>query len=159
MIAICLGGRISEELTLGTVTTGAENDLEQATELARKMVCDWGMSAEVGPIAIGKKEEAIFLGREFSQQNTIGPETAVKIDQEIKRIIVSNYDRARQLLEGNRHLLEKIAEALLEHETLDTDQIKRICEGLPVNDISDKAEEPKNEPAKVKGRPVPVPQS
>lgn len=158
MIAICLGGRISEEITLGTITTGAENDLETATELARKMVCDWGMSLELGPIALGKKEEAIFLGREFSQHSTIGPETAVKIDQEIKRIIVTNYDRARKLLEENRHLLEKIAEALLEYETLDTDQIKRICDGLPVSEAV--AEEPaKSEPAKVPGRPVPVPQS
>lgn len=157
MIAICLGGRISEELTLGTITTGAENDLETATELARKMVCDWGMSVEVGPIALGKKEEAIFLGREFSQQSTIGPETAVKIDQEIKRIIVTNYDRAKQLLEENRHLLEKIAEALLEYETLDTEQIKLICEGLPLSEAVEKGEEPK--PSKVKGHPVPVPQS
>jgi cell division protease FtsH len=159
MIAICLGGRISEEITLGTITTGAENDLETATELARKMVCAWGMSIEVGPIALGKKEEAIFLGREFSQHSTIGPETAVKIDQEIKRIITTNYDRARKLLEENRHLLEKIAEALLEYETLDTEQIKRICDGLPVSEAVEKAEEPKSEPAKVPGRPVPVPQS
>lgn len=159
MIAICLGGRISEELTLGLITTGAENDLETATELARKMVCDWGMSIEVGPIALGKKEEAIFLGREFAQQTTIGPETAIKIDQEIKRIIVTNYDRAKQLLEENRHLLEKIAEALLEYETLDTEQIKRICDGLPVSETVEKADERKEEPAKVNGRVVPVPQS
>src|SRR5262249_7326802 len=110
MIAICLGGRISEELTLKQITTGAENDLETATELARKMVCEWGMSVELGPVSYGKKEEAIFLGREFAQQNVISAETSMKIDQEIKNIIVRNYDRAKGLLEGNRHLLEKIAE-------------------------------------------------
>ena len=161
MVAICLGGRISEELTLGQITTGAENDLETATELARKMVCEWGMSAELGPVSYGKKEEAIFLGREFSQQNLISPETAVKIDQEIKRIIVQGYDVARKVLEENRHLLEKIAEALLERETLDFQQVKEICEGVPVEQIikkeEDKQEASKKEPAKV--RPVIVPQN
>ena len=118
-----------------------------------------GNEPGIRPVSLGKKEEAIFLGREFSQQNVIGPETAIKIDQEIKRIIITNYGRAKELLESNRHLLEKIAEALLEYETLDTEQIKRICDGLPVKDAVELAEEPKVEPAKVKGRPVPVPQS
>jgi cell division protease FtsH len=159
MIAICLGGRISEELTLSQITTGAENDLETATELARKMVCEWGMSSELGPISFGKKEEAIFLGREFSQQNVISPETSIKIDQEIKRIIVSNYDRAKVLLEANKHLLEKIAESLLEYEVLDAEQIRRICEGLPLESADESQEAEKKEPAKVKGRPVIVPQN
>lgn len=159
MIAICLGGRISEELTLSQITTGAENDLETATELARKMVCEWGMSSELGPVSFGKKEEAIFLGREFSQQNVISPETAIKIDQEIKRIIVSNYDRARGLLENNKHLLEKIAESLLEREVLDAEQIRRICEGLPLESTDESQESAKKEPAKVKPRPVIVPQN
>lgn len=158
MIAICLGGRISEELTLSQITTGAENDLETATDLARKMVCDWGMS-ELGPVSFGKKEEAIFLGREFSQQNVISPETAIKIDQEIKRIIVSNYNRAKGLLENNKHLLEKIAESLLEYEVLDAEQVRRICEGLPIESTDESQEAAKKEPAKVKGRPVIVPQN
>lgn len=160
MIAICLGGRISEEIVLGQITTGAENDLETATDLARKMVCDWGMSPELGPISYGKKEETIFLGREFSQQNQMGSDTAIKIDQEIKRLIIQGYDTARKVLEENRHLLEKIAEALLEHETLDFEQIKELCDGLPVTQIvkeEDKQESPKKEPAKV--RPVIVPQN
>lgn len=160
MIAICLGGRISEEIVLGQITTGAENDLETATDLARKMVCDWGMSPELGPISYGKKEETIFLGREFSQQNLMGSDTAIKIDQEIKRLIIQGYDTARKVLEENRHLLEKIAEALLEHETLDFDQIKELCDGLPVTPLAkeeDKQESPKKEPAKV--RPVIVPQN
>ncbi|MCI0615706.1 ATP-dependent zinc metalloprotease FtsH, partial [bacterium] len=160
MIAICLGGRISEELTLGQITTGAENDLETATELARKMVCEWGMSNELGPVSLGKKEAEIFLGREFAQHNVIGPETAIKIDQEIKRIIVQNYDRAKNLLVENRHLLEKIAECLLERETLDTEEIRRICEGLPLEDRVDESEGPgKKEAAKVKRAPVVVPQN
>jgi cell division protease FtsH len=158
MIAICLGGRISEELTLGQITSGAENDLETATELARKMVCEWGMSTELGPVSFGKKEEAIFLGREFSQQNVISPETAVKIDQEIKRIIMQNYDRAKHLLTENRHLLEKIAEALLERETLDTEEIQLICDGLPLEELPGESEK-KEEPAKVKVTPVIVPQN
>src|SRR5205823_10818505 len=124
MIAICLGGRISEEIILGQITTGAENDLETATDLARKMVCEWGMSTELGPVSYGKKEEAIFLGREFAQQSVIGPDTAIKIDQEIKRLILQGYGVARKVLEENRHLLEKIAEALLEREVLDFQQIK-----------------------------------
>jgi cell division protease FtsH len=160
MIAICLGGRISEELTLGQITSGAENDLETATDLARKMVCDWGMSSELGPISFAKKEEQIFLGRDFSQQNSIGPETAMKIDQEIKRIIMDNYAKARKVLEENRHLLEKLAEALLEHEVLDTEQIRMVCEGIPLLKPGTEAtdEESKKEPAKVK-RPVIVPQN
>lgn len=159
MIAICLGGRISEELTLGQITTGAENDLETATELARKMVCEWGMSTEMGPVSFGKKEAEIFLGREFSQQNVISPETAIKIDQEIKRIILANYDRAKNLLVENRHLLEKIAECLLERETLDTEEIRRICEGLPLEDRADEHEGLGKKAAKVKHAPVVVPQN
>lgn len=163
MIAICLGGRISEEITMGQITTGAENDLETATDLARKMVCEWGMSLELGPVSFGKKEEAIFLGREFSQQNVISPETAIKIDQEIKRIIVTQYDRAKILLEENKHLLEKIAEALLEHETLDTEQISQICDGVEMKVIAPEdfssQDSAKKEPARVKGSPVIVPQN
>jgi cell division protease FtsH len=160
IIAICLGGRISEELTLGQITTGAENDLETATELARKMVCDWGMSSELGPVSFAKKEETIFLGRDFAQQSTVSPETARKIDQEVTRFITQNYDRARKVLEENRHLLEKLAEALLQRETLDAEQIRRVCEGLPLEPIPEKeSSEEKKEAAKVKGRPVIVPQN
>lgn len=160
MIAICLGGRISEEITLGQITTGAENDLETATELARKMVCDWGMSQELGPVSFAKKEETIFLGRDFAQQSVVSPETAMKIDHEIKRFITQNYDRARKVLEENRHLLEKLAEALLERETLDAEQIRMVCEGLNLEPLPEKENsEDKKEAAKVKGRPVIVPQN
>jgi cell division protease FtsH len=123
------------------------------------MVCDWGMSTELGPVSFAKKEDAIFLGRDFAQQSQISPDTAVKIDQEMKKIIVTNYDRARKLLEENRHLLEKIAEALLQYEVLDADQIRRVCEGLPIEAGAEPDDVGKKEPAKVKGRPVIVPQN
>src|SRR5262249_51181554 len=99
------------------------------------------------------------LGREFAQQNVISPETSIKIDQEIKNIIVRNYDRAKGLLEQNRHLLEKVAEALLECEVLDADQIRRICEGLPVKEVLEAQQESEKEPAKAKRRPVIVSQN
>ena len=97
-IAILLGGRIAEELTTGDITTGAGNDLERATEMARKMVCEWGMSEAMGPLTFGKKEEQIFLGREIAQQQDYSGVTAERIDQEVKRIVSENYDKATELL-------------------------------------------------------------
>ena len=128
-IGILLGGRIAEELTRGDITTGAGNDLERATELARKMVCEWGMSEAVGPLTFGKKEEQIFLGRDFSQHQEYSQDTAVRIDQEIKRIVTRNYDRARDTLEKHRTVLDHIAEELLIREVLDADQVRRIAKG------------------------------
>ena len=95
-IAILLGGRIAEEITMnGSMTTGAGNDLERSTELARKMVCEWGMSDAMGPLTFGKKEEQIFLGREIAQHQDYSEDTAIRIDQELKRFVTNNYDRAR----------------------------------------------------------------
>jgi cell division protease FtsH len=129
-IAILLGGRIAEELTMdGGMTTGAGNDLERSTELARKMVCEWGMSDAMGPLTFGKKEEQIFLGREIAQHKDYGEETAIKIDQEVKRFITTNYDKARAILEGNRTALNRIAEELLIREVLDADQVRAIAAG------------------------------
>ena len=99
-IAILLGGRIAEEITMDSLTTGAGNDLERATELARKMVCEWGMSDAMGPLTFGKKEEQIFLGREIAQHQDYSEDTALKIDQEVKRFVTDNYQRAHQLLSG-----------------------------------------------------------
>ena len=101
-IAILLGGRIAEEITMNGMTTGAGNDLERSTELARKMVCEWGMSDALGPLTFGKKEEQIFLGREIAQHQDYSEDTAIRIDQEIKRIVTDNYDKARALLEQHR---------------------------------------------------------
>ena len=131
-IAILLGGRIAEELTNGNVTTGAGNDLDRATEMARRMVCEWGMSDEIGPLTFGKKEEQIFLGRDFTQHQDYSEGTAMRIDQEIKRIVTGNYERARTALGSHESELGRIAEELLIREVLDADQVRRIAKGLPL---------------------------
>jgi cell division protease FtsH len=128
-IAILLGGRIAEEITMNGMTTGAGNDLERSTELARKMVCEWGMSDAMGPLTFGKKEEQIFLGREIAQHQDYSEDTAIRIDQEIKKFVTTNYDRARRLLEKYRYALNRIAEELLTREVLDAEQVRRIVAG------------------------------
>jgi cell division protease FtsH len=131
-IAVCMGGRIAEDLTFGQISTGAQNDIEQATEMARKMVCEWGMSEALGPLTYGKKEEQIFLGKEFNRHQDYSEATALKIDAEIKRIVSEQYERANGVLTEKRDFLVRIAEALLEHEVLDADQLKQILEGKPL---------------------------
>jgi cell division protease FtsH len=128
-----MGGRVAEELFLNTMTTGAGNDIEQASDLARKMVCEFGMSS-LGPITYGKKEEQIFLGREISQHRDFSEDTALKIDAEVRRFVDEGYQSAVNILQGNRPALEKIAMALLEREVLDANEIQMIIEGkeLPV---------------------------
>ena len=133
-IAILLGGRVAEELTNGNITTGAGNDLERVTEMARRMVCEWGMSDEIGPLTFGKKEEQVFLGRDFAQSQGYSEGTAVRIDREIKRIVTANYDRARNELETHKDELVRIAEELLIREVLNGEQVKRIAKGLTIND-------------------------
>ena len=135
-IAILLGGRIAEEITLGSITTGAGNDLERATDLARRMVCEWGMSHAMGPLTFGKKEEQIFLGREISQHQDYSEDTALRIDQEVKRFVTDNYSRAQSLLTEHKQRLLDMADALLTRETLDAEQVRRICAGLPLDDPS-----------------------
>jgi cell division protease FtsH len=133
-IAILLGGRLAEELTNGGMTTGAGNDLERSTELARKMVCEWGMSDAMGPLTFGKKEEQIFLGREIAQHQDYSEDTALKIDQEVKRFVTSNYERAHQMLTEHKATLLTMADALLAREVLDAEQVKRIAAGLPIDE-------------------------
>jgi cell division protease FtsH len=129
-IAILMGGRVAEELVFdGRRTNGAKNDIDRATELARKMVCEWGMSEAMGPLSFGKKEEQIFLGRELSQHQDYSEATARRIDDEVKRIVTENYNRARKLLEDNLKVLERLGNALLERESLDGDQINVIVSG------------------------------
>jgi cell division protease FtsH len=135
-IAILLGGRIAEEIMLGQITTGAGNDLERATEMARAMVCEWGMSDAMGPLTFGKKEEQIFLGREIAQRSDYSEDTALRIDQEVKRIVTENYQRALTILEEYRERLQKLADALLAKEVLDGEQVKRIVAGLSIDDDS-----------------------
>ncbi len=125
-IAVLLGGRAAEEIINQDVSTGAGNDLERATDLARKMVCDWGMSDKLGPLTFGKKEEQIFLGREIAQHRDYSEETAERIDEEVRRIILENYERAKQLLVDNMGLLHRLARELLEREVLDNSEIEKI---------------------------------
>jgi cell division protease FtsH len=131
-IAVCMGGRIAEELSISQITTGAQNDLEQATEMARKMVCEFGMSDALGPLTYGRKEEAIFLGKEFNRHQDYSEATALKIDAEVRRIVSEQYERARRVITEHRELLVAVAEALLEHEVLDGVQLKTIQEGRPL---------------------------
>ena len=133
-IAILLGGRLAEELTNGNITTGAGNDLDRATDMARRMVCEWGMSESIGPLTYGKKEEQVFLGRDFAQSQDYSEGTAISIDQEIKRIVTENYERARELLSSHKDELVRIAEELLIREVLDADQVTRLAKGLPIDD-------------------------
>jgi len=125
-IAILMGGRAAEEMVLKTLSTGAGNDIERATDLARKMVCEWGMSENMGPLTFGKKEEQIFLGREFAQHKDYSEATAVLIDEEVKRIVTDNYKRARDIITRNKAKLKRLAEKLLEHEVLDGAEIDTI---------------------------------
>jgi cell division protease FtsH len=133
-IAILLGGRIAEEITIGSITTGAGNDLERATDLARRMVCEWGMSTTMGPLTFGKKEEQIFLGREIAQHQDYSEDTALRIDQEVKRFVTDNYTRAYEIITEHKQKILDMADALLARETLDADQVKRICAGLPLEE-------------------------
>jgi cell division protease FtsH len=131
-VAVAMGGRIAEEIFLGTRTTGAGNDLEVATEMARKMVCEWGMSENMGPLTFGKKEEQIFLGKELAQHKDYSEATAILIDREVKRIVTECYEKARQIVLENKEPLQRIAEALLEREVLEADEVARLVRGEPL---------------------------
>ncbi len=131
-LAILMGGRVAEELIFKNITTGAGNDLERATDLARKMVCEWGMSETLGPLTFGKKNEEIFLGREIATHRDFSEQIAEQIDGEIKRLVTENYDRTKRLLTEHMHILKALAEALLEKEVLDALEIDKIVQqGLP----------------------------
>src|SRR5882757_1859467 len=143
-IAILMGGRLAEELFLNCMSTGAGNDIERATELARKMVCEWGMS-ELGPLTLGKKEEQIFLGREIAQHRDYSEATAIQIDEEVRKMVSAGYNTANEILSDNRETLIRIAHALIEREVLDAVEIKMLVEGrnlppikpLPTKDDND----------------------
>ncbi len=133
-IAILMGGRIAEDIYFGAdqVTTGASNDIERATELARSMVCEYGMS-ELGPLTFGKKDEQIFLGREIAQHRDYSEDTAILIDKEVKKIIAVQYEAAEKIIRDNSVAMVRLSDALLEHETLDSVQIRRVVAGLPLD--------------------------
>jgi cell division protease FtsH len=133
-ITILLGGRAAEEIVFQQQTTGAGDDLEKATDMARKMVCEWGMSDKMGPLTFGKGEEHIFLGREVARPKDFSEETAVLIDSEIKRIVVESATRARHMIETNLEKLHALARALLERESLDGEEIARILRVPPLHE-------------------------
>ena len=128
-IAILMGGRVAEELTQDDITTGAGNDIERATDLARRMVCEWGMS-RLGPLSFGAKDEPVFLGREFAQRADYSQETAQQIDREVQRLVNDGYQRAMAILNERRAILERIARDLLEHESLDGEAVYAIVEEM-----------------------------
>ena len=162
-IAILMGGRIAEEMFLNVMSTGAGNDIERATDMARKMVCEWGMS-DLGPLTFGKKEEQIFLGREIAQHRDYSEDTAIKIDQEVRKLVSNGYGTARQILSDNRDTLEKVARALIEREVLDANEIKLLVEGKdlpPVEPPPSKPDDgvqhvikPELQPGRAKERPA-----
>ena len=125
-IAVMMGGRVAEELVMNSQTTGAGNDIERSTEIARKMVCEWGMSKKLGPLSFGQKEEQIFLGREFAQHRDYSEETARLIDDEIRTIITESYEKAKDIIQKNMATLHQLANTLLEKEVLDGNQIDQI---------------------------------
>jgi cell division protease FtsH len=164
-LAVAMGGRIAEELFLNQMSTGAGSDIETATEMARKMVCEWGMSS-LGPLTFGKKEEQIFLGRELSQHRDFSEETAKEIDSEVRRLVNTAYDQAKNIIETNREALTRIALALLEREVLDATELKLLMEDkpLPARVIPHKDEtvqqvlkpEPGRTPGILPGKPSPA---
>jgi cell division protease FtsH len=162
-IAILMGGRIAEELFLNQMSTGAGNDIERATELARKMVCEWGMS-DLGPLTFGKKEEQIFLGREIAQHRDYSEATAIQIDEEVRKMVSAGYATAKGILSENRETLILIAKALIEREVLDASEIKLLVEGQslpPIKPLPAKTDDgvqqvikPERAPAKGGERPA-----
>jgi cell division protease FtsH len=128
-----MGGRAAEHLILNEITTGASNDIERATSIARRLVCEWGMSDKLGPMAFGKKNEEIFLGREIQSHRDYSEETAQKIDHEVVSIIKNAQETAHKILEDNISLLHLMAEELLEHETIDGNDIKVMMNGKKIS--------------------------
>jgi cell division protease FtsH len=133
-IAVLFGGRIAEEIFMHQMTTGASNDFERATEMARRMVTQWGMSDALGPMVYGENEGEVFLGRSVTTHKNVSEVTMQKVDQEIRRIIDEQYALARRLIEENKDKVEAMTKALLEWETLDSDQLNDIMEGKPPRD-------------------------
>ncbi|HWP81897.1 MAG TPA: ATP-dependent zinc metalloprotease FtsH [Bacteroidota bacterium] len=129
MITYALGGRAAEKIIFNQLTTGAGNDIERATEIARKMVCEWGMSDKLGPLAYGNREEELFLGREITRSRNFSEQTAIAIDEEVKRIVLNGMKRAEKILRTNVSTLHRLAEALLEREILDSEEIDRVIKG------------------------------
>jgi len=127
-LAILMAGRVAEEIFMHHITTGAGNDIERATDMARKMVCEWGMS-ELGPMSFGKKEEQIFLGREIAQHRDYSEATAIRIDEQVRKLVEDGYKQSRTIIEEKSDALVRIAEALLEREVLDGAEVRMLIAG------------------------------
>src|SRR6185312_10792842 len=153
-IAILMGGRVAEELTQDDITTGAGNDIERATEMARRMVCEWGMS-ELGPLAYGTKDEPVFLGRDFAQRADYSQDTANRIDHEVTRIVQTGYEQARVVLTQNRAVLDRVAKDLLERETVDGEEVYNIIRVMTGHDHAPTRPVPPGEGLVVGGHEVP----
>ena len=156
-IAVLMGGRAAEDLIFNTFTTGAGNDIERATEMARKMVCEWGMSDRMGPVSFGKKDESIFLGREMAMHKNYSEETAEKIDEEIKRIVDESYERALTILRDNEQLLHNLSSCLIEKENLTGAEVDAIIDGSHPPCSGKKAEAETTEPSEDTAGQQPVP--
>jgi cell division protease FtsH len=163
-IQSALGGRIAEEVFFGKLTTGASNDIRQLTQIARAMVCEYGMSEKLGPLAYGGEESSIFLGRDYNQRSQdYSEQTAREIDQEVRGLIQIQYDKVKTLITENRERVESIAKALIEHETLDAEDLKAIFEGrelaprtrvvIPSYADKEKAKQEKRKAASIFGGP------
>jgi cell division protease FtsH len=155
IITYALGGRAAEKIVFNHFTTGAGNDIEKATSIARKMVCEWGMSEKMGPLSYGAKEEEIFLGREIQKHRDYSEKTAVEIDDEVRSIVNTGMERAEKILNDNIDLLHKLSKELLEREILDSEEIERIIKGeeLPPvakDDVETEETDPKKIPEHVK---------
>ena len=158
MIAVKMGGRLAEEIFLGQVTTGASDDIRKATDLARRMVCEWGMSETLGPLSFDANEGEVFLGRDFASRKNYSEGTARAIDAEIKRIVTDAYDRAKKLLEDNRSRVAAVSEALLEREVLTSDEVQQVLEGKTLPEPAAPpaaAEEEEPKPTPEPARPAP----
>lgn len=157
MIAYAMGGRAAEKIVFDELTTGAGNDIERATQLARKMVCEWGMSDKLGPLTFGKKEEEIFLGREIAQHRDYSEQTAIIIDEEVKKIVNNAMDRADKILKENLDVLHRLSDALLEREILDGDEVDKIIRGetLPTYEKHVEDKSVNGTPQKDKAEPLP----
>jgi cell division protease FtsH len=146
-LSVLMAGRVAENIFLNKSTTGAANDFEKATDIARKMVCQYGMS-DLGPLAFGERDDLIFLGKELAMHKNFSEKTAERIDDEVRKIVTRNFDRAKDLVENNKDKLVKIAEALLEKEVLDSDEIEAIVHGKKLKKKVPKKKEPKPEEPK-----------
>ncbi len=151
-IVVLLGGRVAESLVLGDVSTGAQNDLERATSIARKMIMEYGMSEEIGPLTLGRKTEQVFLGRDIARDRNYSEEVAFAVDKEVRKIIDESYVKAEKLLQANIDKLHLIASTLMDKETLDSDEFTALIEGRSIEEV--KKERLAKEEAKEKGKSI-----